>query len=52
MGLGIASLNDLELQGNESILDVGCGDGKITALLASKVPQGFVIGVDPYPGTN
>ncbi len=40
-------LNGLSLIGHESILDVGCGDGKITALLAKKVPQGIVIGIDP-----
>jgi trans-aconitate 2-methyltransferase len=37
----------LVLNGNEQILDVGCGDGKITALLATRVPHGEVIGVDP-----
>jgi len=39
----IAQLN---LQGNESILDVGCGDGKITVELAQSVPQGYVLGID------
>ena len=42
-----ASLIDsLDWKGNERVLDVGCGDGKITALIASKVPQGSVLGVD------
>jgi trans-aconitate methyltransferase len=36
----------LQLQGDERILDVGCGDGKITAELASRVPRGSVVGVD------
>ena len=27
-------------------MDIGCGDGKITASIAKKVPQGFVIGID------
>jgi trans-aconitate 2-methyltransferase len=40
-------LLNLSLQGNEKILDIGCGDGKITALLSGRVPEGFVIGVDP-----
>lgn len=40
-------LNGVFFTGNESILDIGCGDGKITALLAKKVLQGFVIGIDP-----
>lgn len=37
----------LALKGDEQVLDIGCGDGKITALIASRVPRGEVIGVDP-----
>lgn len=40
-------LSGLSLAGNETILDLGCGDGKITVMLAEKVPQGKVIGLDP-----
>lgn len=36
----------LKLKGFERVLDVGCGDGKITALVASRVPIGAVVGVD------
>ena len=36
----------LKLCGREAILDVGCGDGKITAEVAKAVPNGFVLGVD------
>jgi trans-aconitate methyltransferase len=36
----------LNLRGDERILDVGCGDGKITAELARAVPRGFVLGTD------
>ena len=32
--------------GAEHVLDVGCGDGKVTAMLVEKVPQGGVLGVD------
>jgi trans-aconitate methyltransferase len=39
-------LKAAQLQGVHSILDVGCGDGKITAALARAIPQGSVIGVD------
>lgn len=34
------------IKGNETILDVGCGDGKITAEIASKYPKCSVIGLD------
>lgn len=39
----IAKLN---LRGHEHILDVGCGDGKVTAEIARAVPQGSVTGID------
>ena len=39
----IAKLN---LHGDEHILDVGCGDGKVTAELARAVPRGSVTGTD------
>jgi len=37
----------LDLNGPERILDVGCGDGKITAEIAIRVPPASVVGVDP-----
>ena len=40
-------LSLLTLEGVERILDVGCGDGKITAEIAARVPRGSVLGVDP-----
>jgi trans-aconitate 2-methyltransferase len=36
----------LRLSGNESLLDIGCGDGKITAILAKSILDGSVVGVD------
>ena len=36
----------LQLEGSEDVLDVGCGDGKVTAQIAARVPRGSVIGVD------
>ncbi len=39
-------LGKLDLQGNETVLDIGCGDGKITAEIAALLPQGHVVGVD------
>ena len=39
----------LNLRGDEHILDVGCGDGKVTAEIARAVPRGSVTGVDASP---
>jgi trans-aconitate methyltransferase len=36
----------LGLSGKESVLDLGCGDGKVTAEIAGLVPAGHVVGVD------
>jgi trans-aconitate 2-methyltransferase len=36
----------LELRGDERILDIGSGDGKITAELAARVSHGSVLGID------
>jgi trans-aconitate 2-methyltransferase len=36
----------LHLRGDEHILDVGCGDGKVTAEIARVVPRGSVLGTD------
>jgi trans-aconitate methyltransferase len=42
----IAKLN---LRGDEDILDVGCGDGKVTAEIARGLPRGSATGVDASP---
>jgi trans-aconitate 2-methyltransferase len=42
-------LGRLTLEGAERVLDIGCGDGKITAEIAARVPHGSVLGVDPSP---
>lgn len=34
------------LRGDERVLDVGCGNGKVTREIAALVPRGSVIGVD------
>lgn len=39
-------IGKLGLRPGESVLDLGCGDGKITAELAELVPEGKVVGVD------
>lgn len=42
-------LERLELQGDEVVLDAGCGSGKVTALLVDMVPRGRVYAVDLAP---
>ena len=39
----------LQLRGDEHVLDVGCGDGKVTAEIARAVPRGSATGVDASP---
>ncbi|MCX5811815.1 MAG: methyltransferase domain-containing protein [Proteobacteria bacterium] len=36
----------LDLKGSEYLLDIGCGDGKISAQLAHVVKNGHVLGID------
>ena len=36
----------LEPNGNETLLDIGCGDGKITAEIAKCLPNGRAVGID------
>lgn len=42
-------LGKQRLNGSESVLDFGCGDGKITAEMALLLPQGTVTGTDVSP---
>ena len=38
------------MNGNEEILDLGCGDGSLTEQLAQLVPNGSVLGIDASNG--
>jgi trans-aconitate 2-methyltransferase len=42
-------LERLELRGHETVLDAGCGTGRVTGLLIDRVPDGKVIAVDAAP---
>ena len=42
----IEMLQYIQFKGHEKVLDVGCGDGKITAKISTIVPHGFVLGID------
>jgi trans-aconitate methyltransferase len=46
---GSKIMDELELQGDEHILDLGCGNGLLTAKLTERVPEGKVVGVDSSP---
>ncbi|NER93107.1 MAG: methyltransferase domain-containing protein [Symploca sp. SIO1B1] len=39
-------ITKLNLQGDERVLDIGCGEGKVTAEIANLVPHGSVVGID------
>ncbi len=41
-----ALLDRLDLRGDETVLDAGCGSGKVTLMLLERLPRGRVIAVD------
>jgi trans-aconitate 2-methyltransferase len=44
------ALQHLDLTGVGRLLDVGCGDGRVTAEIAAQIPGAAVVGIDPSPG--
>jgi trans-aconitate 2-methyltransferase len=42
-------LDRLELDGGETVLDAGCGSGRVTGLLLERLPRGRVVAVDAAP---
>jgi trans-aconitate 2-methyltransferase len=47
--LGLSVLERLELRGDETVLDAGCGSGRITQALIERLPHGRVIAIDESP---
>ncbi len=47
--LGAGVLARLELEGSETVLDAGCGSGRITEMLLERLPRGRVIALDASP---
>jgi trans-aconitate 2-methyltransferase len=44
-----ALLDRLDLRGDETVLDAGCGSGRVTAMLLERLPRGRVVAVDQAP---
>ncbi len=43
---GMEVLGRLELDGDETVIDAGCGSGRVTEELAKRLPEGRIIAVD------
>jgi len=39
-------MGKIDWAGDESVIDLGCGEGKVTLRLAERVPRGRVLGID------
>jgi trans-aconitate 2-methyltransferase len=46
---GTAVLDRLPLGGDETVLDAGCGTGRVTELLLERLPRGRVVALDASP---
>ncbi len=47
--LATVALSFIQLSPSSRILDIGCGDGRVTKYIASLVPDGSVLGLDSSP---
>jgi trans-aconitate methyltransferase len=39
-------INEIQLNGDENVLDIGSGSGKITYEFAKRLPHGHITGID------
>src|SRR4051794_1770980 len=46
---GADVLDRLPLRGDETVLDAGCGSGRVTERLLERLPDGHVVGLDASP---
>jgi len=44
--MAAAVLDRLPLRGDETVLDAGCGSGRVTSMLLDRLPDGHVVAVD------
>jgi SAM-dependent methyltransferase len=47
---GARLIEELKLTGDERVLDLGCGDGALTARIAALAPRGRALGIDASAG--
>lgn len=47
---GARVIAEFSLRGDESVLDLGCGDGALTRMIAAQLPEGRVLGIDASQG--
>jgi trans-aconitate 2-methyltransferase len=47
--MALPVLDRLPLRGDETVLDAGCGSGRVTMLLLERLPHGSVVAVDSAP---
>jgi trans-aconitate 2-methyltransferase len=47
--MALPVLDRLPLRGHETVLDAGCGSGRVTALLLERLPRGAVVAADAAP---
>ena len=46
---GLSVLDRLPLAGDERVLDAGCGSGRVTEVLAERLPNGQILALDASP---